>query len=237
MNAIFESKRRHQSRSCDDKNTSSNNNKQLLAGVAMVAVAATAVAAYSGLRRSVKEYGWGGALRSIWEGDPYDPELRDAVDKLEEAEYDLATSRLDDRLRGLEESLDIATAVAASSSSSSGAIDRLWNDTWMDHPTNLGTDGDRRGGDSSSLNVERSLADISYRLDKIAARVDGVILSSAAAAAASGDKTERNPTESSDFLAQRVKKRKQSLSKAIVQEMERCDALVATFKVLKERAQ
>ncbi len=184
-------------------------------------VAATAVAAYAGyeLNRSIREHGWEGTLRLIWEGDPYDPYLRDAVDKLEDAEVDLlATHRIDDRLKGLETALDVATA--SSSSSPDEPLYKLWNELWMVDPSN------RVGSDEISLTIERTLADMSDRLDKIAARVDGVILSS------SSSKESRS---SNNFLVQRIKERKKKLSRAIVSEMERCDALLASYQVLKER--
>eukprot|EP00533_Pseudo-nitzschia_delicatissima_P016238 CAMPEP_0197269384 /NCGR_PEP_ID=MMETSP1432-20130617/5101_1 /TAXON_ID=44447 /ORGANISM="Pseudo-nitzschia delicatissima, Strain UNC1205" /LENGTH=204 /DNA_ID=CAMNT_0042734535 /DNA_START=19 /DNA_END=630 /DNA_ORIENTATION=+ len=172
-------------------------------------VAATAVAAYAGyeLNRSVQKHGWEGALRLIWEGDPYDPDLRDAVDRLEDAEFDLlATHRIDDRLKGLERTLDEATT--SSSFTPKVPVYEQWNQAWMEDPEN------RVGEDDRPLTIERTLGDMSDRLDKIAARIDGVILSSAS------DKSGTSNT----FLAQRVKERKKKLSRAIVSEMERCDA-------------
>ena len=207
-----------QYRSCDEK----NNEFSSLTTIALVA--ATAVTAYAGygLNRSVQKFGWEGTLRLIWEGDPYDPDLRDAVDKLEDAEFDLrATYRIDDRLKGLEESLDTATATATSSTTH--GIDMLWNQTWMDHPAN------RLGSKDNPLTIERTIADMSDRLDKIAARVDGVILSSALT-----NEKDDNKCTSNIYLATRVKARKKNLSMAIVAEMERCDALLASYQVLRE---
>eukprot|EP00536_Pseudo-nitzschia_multiseries_P006682 jgi/Psemu1/296337/fgenesh1_pm.145_\ len=175
--------------------------------LASVAAAATAYAGYE-LHRSVQNHGWEGTLRYIWEGDPYDPDLREAVDKLEDAEWDLAAT-IDDRLSGLEASLDAATAAATAAPGE--PIVRLWNEAWMEHPSRSIT----------PLTVERTLADTSDRLDKIAAKVDGVIVGA---------------SSSSSFLTQRVKKRKKLLSKTIVSNMERCDALVASFHTLREEA-
>ncbi len=184
-------------------------------------VAATAVAAYAGyeLNRSVQKHGWEGALRLIWEGDPYDPDLRDAVDRLEDAEFDLlATHRIDDRLKGLERTLDEATT--SSSFTPEVPVYQLWNQAWMEDPEN------KVGEDDRPLTIERTLGYMSDRLDKIAARIDGVILSSA---------SDKSGTSNNTFLAQRVKERKKKLSRAIVSEMERCDALLASYQVLKER--
>mmetsp|Transcript_8152 Transcript_8152/g.20204 ORF Transcript_8152/g.20204 Transcript_8152/m.20204 type:complete len:247 (+) Transcript_8152:30-770(+) len=215
-------------KSFEQKTTSSQS-------TAVVVVAITAVVAYAGyeLNRSVREHGWEGTLRLIWEGDAYDPALRDAVDELENAEFDLrATHRIDDRLKGLEESLDTATATAIASSSAPAnvAIENLWNEVWMEHSANIGSSCSNHrnnpGGDNP-ITVERTLAHISDHLDKIAARVDGVILSS------SSTEAEKCHTNNA-VLAQRVKERKKKLSRVIVSAMERCDALVASFQVLRE---
>lgn len=226
----------HQYSSCNENNKSSS-----LTTVALVAGAV--VAAYAGyeLNRSVREHGWEGAMRLIWEGDPYDSDLRDAVDKLENAEFDLqATYRIDDRLVGLEESLDAATAMASSSSPATTInIDRLWNQAWMGHPANLSSSSSNNNGGSGGdnpLTIERTLADMSDRLDKIAARVDGVVLSSALTSSVNNNKADNNSCTSNSFLAQRVKERKKKLSMAIVSDMERCDALVASYQVLRERS-
>ena len=223
----------HQTSSCCNDN--SNNYRTASSQLAPVVLVATAaIAAYAGheLNRSFREYGWKGTLRLIWEGDPYDPSLRDAVDKLEDAELDLiATHRIDDRLKGLEESLDTATDVASSSTPAVEAIEDLWNQIWMEHPSNCSTsysNGRNGTGRRNPITVERTLADISDRLDKIAARVDGVILSSTSNEAA-------ELQTHNVFLAQRVKERKKKLSRTIVSDMERCDALVASYQVLRER--
>ena len=194
------------------RNHSSSDDSSSLTRAALVA--GSALVAYAGyeLNRSVRRHGWEGTLRLIWEGDVYDSELRDAVDKLEEAEFDLlATYRIDDRLKGLETTLDACT----SSSQDTLGLDKLWNQIWMEHSDNCTSNNDR------PLTIERTLGDMSDRLDKIAAKIDGVILSS---------------HQSNNFLAQKVKDRKKFLSKTIVSEMERCDALMASYQVLKERA-
>lgn len=197
----------------------------------LASVAAAVAAAYAGyeFHRSVRDHGWEGALRYVWEGDPYDPDLREAVDQLEDAEFELrATSRIDDRLSGLEESLDDATVTASSAGDDSYLSVRLWNEIWMDHPSNTSSSGTRSSSSSKtvSLDVGRTLADMSHRLDKIAANVDGiVVLSSSSLSSSTND----------SFLAQRVKKRKKTLSKSIVSDMERCDALLASFQVFRER--
>merc|ERR1712238_331758 len=146
-------------------------------------------------------------------------------------EFDLDIYRIEDRLCGLEESLDIATSSSLSSSSSlttttitiNGTINEKWNRSWMEHSANSYNKNNNNGSGNGngSLTVERSLADLSDRLDKIASRVDSVILSS----------TSLNDS----YLSQKIKKRKRILSKAIVIDMERCDAILASFQVLKTR--
>lgn len=202
----------------------SNNNTTTAFALALVSVAVS-YAAYE-FHRSVQDYGWEGAVRYIWEGDPYEPKLREYVSILDESEYNLNAFLINDRLCGLEESLNIATSLSSSTKSSTSAtttitgtttssvskLSGIWNQKWMEHPSN----------NNSSLticSIERTLADLSYSLDKIAARVDGIVLSSS----------------STSHLTQKIKKRKKICSKSIVILMERCDALLASFQVLKEK--
>ena len=202
---------------------SNNNNTTTAFALALVSVAVS-YAAYE-LHRSIQDYGWEGTVRYVWEGDPYEPKLREYVTILDEAEYNLNAFLINDRLCGLEESLNIATSLSSSTKSStttttgpttssvSSKLSGIWNQKWMEHPSN----------NNSSLticSIERTLADLSYSLDKIAARVDGIVLSS---------------SSTSHYLTQKIKKRKKRCSKSIVILMERCDALLASFQVLKEK--
>mmetsp|Transcript_801 Transcript_801/g.949 ORF Transcript_801/g.949 Transcript_801/m.949 type:complete len:235 (+) Transcript_801:56-760(+) len=215
-----------------------NHNRNSAASTFAVAVVSTVFVSYAAyeLHSSVREHGWEGTIRYIWHGDPYEPKLREYIEILEELEFDLGIYRIEDRLCGLEESLDIATSSSLSSSSSSsspsslttptitinGTVIEKWNRSWMEHSANsYNNNGSGNGNGNSSLTVERSLADLSDRLDKIASRVDNIILSS----------TSLND----NYLSQKIKKRKRILSKAIVIDMERCDAILASFQVLKTR--
>lgn len=213
----FRSKRSRMS-SCEYYNTNSDTNSSSSSSsspfVILVTTASLVSLAYVGyeIHRSCKDVGWEGTLRWIWDGDPYDPELRDALERLEKAEFDrTATHHIEDRLRGLEESLDMVTT-SMSCEENKG---KLWNDLWMDHASN------NAATKATPLTVERTLADMSDRLDKIAARIDDVVLASSS----------NNP-----FLVQKVKQRRKILSKTIVADMERCDALVASFQVFKEQS-
>ncbi|OEU13624.1 hypothetical protein FRACYDRAFT_241965 [Fragilariopsis cylindrus CCMP1102] len=179
---------------------SNNNNTTTAFALALVSVAVS-YAAYE-FHRSVQDYGWEGTVRYVWEGDPYEPKLRECVTILEESEYNLNAFLINDRLCGLEESLNIATSLSSSTKSSTTAT-----------TTTTTTD-------TTTSSVKRTLADLSYSLDKIAARVDGIVLSS---------------SSTSHYLTQQIKKRKKVCSKSIVILMERCDALLASFQVLKEK--
>jgi hypothetical protein len=67
------------------------------------------------------------------------------------------------------------------------------------------------------------LADVSDKLDKIAAKIDGVALSSTM--------SNNNNKE----LIERIQMRKKLLSKNIVLDMERCDVLLGSYQVLREQ--
>lgn len=65
--------------------------------------------------------------------------------------------------------------------------------------------------------LEKALAGLSSKLDHTAAKIDGVLLSR---------------VHSNAPKVQELKKKKKILSKTIVADMERCDALMASFMVL-----
>jgi len=214
--------RNHPCLSSSSSNGGTNRSSAASTFAVAVVTVVVSYAAYE-LHRSVRDHGWEGTFRYIWQGDPYQPKLREYIEVLEESEFDLSVYRIEDRLCGLEESLDMATSSFSSSLTTTtitinGTIIEKWNRSWMEHPANS---YDNNVGGNGSLTLERSLADLSDRLDKIASRVDGVILSS----------TSLND----NYLSQKIKKRKKILSKAIVIDMERCDAILASFQVLKTR--
>jgi hypothetical protein len=67
--------------------------------------------------------------------------------------------------------------------------------------------------------LEKALAGLDSKLDKVAAKIDGVLLSK---------------TNSSSHKVEELKKKKKLLSKKLVVDMERCDALMASYKVLQD---
>jgi hypothetical protein len=173
--------------------------------LASAVVAATAIGVGTFLLKSLPEYGWEGTMRYIWEGDAYSPELRDVADTLEDAE--IARSLQESRIHAMETALDLARLNSIDGQSLKEIVEN-WVDCFAT---------DNGGGQS----LERTLADVSDKLDKIAAKVDGVSLSSFMS---------KNNKE----LVERIQKRKKLLSKNIVLDMERCDVLTGSYQVLRE---
>ena len=161
------------------------------------------------LKQSVDEYGWEGTLRYIWEGDAYTPELRNCVDTLEDAE--IQRSLQESRIHTMEAALELARLNTVDDRRTSTEIVQQWMEYFA--------------AECPSMTLERTLADVSDKLDKIASKIDGVVLSSSI-----------NDSSSTSELIQQIKKRKKLLSKTIVLDMERCDALMASYQVLKEQS-
>jgi hypothetical protein len=200
------------------KDDSSSTSWAPVAVVSAVAAATAVVVVGTFLYQTVPEYGWEGTLRYLWEGDAYSPELRRLVDTLETAE--IARSLQESRIHAMEAALDLARLNSVDvdddhqqASSSSREIVRAWVDCFA--------------AAESGQSLERTLADVSHQLDKIAAKIDGVVLSSS-----SGITKSRSSNHSE--LIDRIKKRKKLLSKSIVTDMERCDVLMGSYQVLQE---
>lgn len=191
-----------------NKATSDTQAVTLTAAAGVVAAAAAAAATYYYLLRpSIEEYGWEGTLRYIWEGDAYTEHIRQYVDTLEDAEVERSVQ--ESRIHGMETALELARL---DSVDNDRRISKDVVDRWIVH---YSPDG----------NLERTLADVSAVLDKLAAKVDGVVLSSSLSSDDNADTT----------LMRQIKQRKRILSKVLVNDMERCDALVASFQVLQEQ--
>lgn len=186
-----------------------------LLGISL-ATATTAYGAYW-TYGSVSKYGWDGTLRYVWEGDPYTPELR----KYDEILNQVEKSRLQEETKtnDIEEALERARldsvddgrstkAVSTTTKITTKEIVKLWIDNYS-----------AKGG-----NLEKSLAGLSHNLDKLAGKVDSVIISSSSTAS--------KDTDNAPKVVEDLKKRKKLLSKQLVLDMERCDALMASFQVL-----
>jgi hypothetical protein len=170
-----------------------------------IAGATLSVAASYCLYQSVSEYGWEGALRYIWEGDPYAPAIRDYMHILDQVEKLRVTQEI--RINTVEEALERARLDSVdddSRATTTKEIVKLWIEYY------------------SPKSLEKALGDISHILDRLAAQVDGVLLS-----------TTEDGSASSHILTE-LKRRKKLLSKQLVLDMERCDALITFFQLLQE---
>lgn len=161
---------------------------------------------------NVSKYGWDGTLRYIWEGDPYTPEFRRHNQILNSVEK--SRSKEEKKTNDIEEALERARLDTVDDENDNKAtttkittkeIVKLWIDNYS-----------VKGG-----NLEKSLAGLSSNLDKLAGKVDSVIISSSSQQDSSAPK-----------VMQDLKKRKKLLSKQLVLDMERCDALMASYQVL-----
>ena len=186
---------------------------------AIVGTSALATTAVVGtfLYQNVSEYGWEGTVRLIWEGDAYGPQLRQIVDALEQAEVD--RSLQESRIYSMEAALDLARLNTVDDGGATGSnVNRQQVvEKWIEYFSSSTTG-------TSSLSLERTLADVSDKLDKIAAKIDSLILQKGA---------EHDHFNSN--LVKRIKQRKKLLSKSIVLDMERCDVLLGSYQVLKEK--
>lgn len=138
-------------------------------------------------------------MRYIWEGDPYTPDIRNYIDSLEQAEKSRVTYGI--RINAIEEALERARLDSVDDAKTSKEIVRLWVAYY------------------APQNLEKSLADLSHRLDRLAAQVDGITL---------------GHFHSDSHTVKDLKRRKKLLSKQLVLHMERCDALLASYQVLGE---
>jgi hypothetical protein len=124
--------------------------------VGTVVVAGTAAASWW-MYQSIQQYGWEGTLRLIWEGDPYSPDVREAIDKLDGAERSI--EKQEKILNTLETSLQRACL----DSVDDGIVVAEWI---VVYTTATGQD------------LYNDLVRIDNDLDKLAASVDSVLSSS-----------------------------------------------------------
>lgn len=178
------------------------------AGTAIVAVGAFF------LRNSIKENGWEGTLRYIWEGDVYSGDMRVHVDSLEKAE--VARAIQESRLSSMEEALERARleSVDETNVEDEGKRSNVQSRKDIAQKWVSSFDGD----------LSRTLADVSDKLDKVASQVDEVIFS-------------LSELNADNLLMRQLRQRKKLLSKTIILDMERCDALIASYQVLQEHQQ
>ncbi|KAG7336790.1 hypothetical protein IV203_032376 [Nitzschia inconspicua] len=192
----------------NNKNESSSN--WWIPAVTSAVVAVTVLGAGIVLYKTTKDYGWEGTLRYLWEGDVYSPELRHLVDTLEDAEIE--RSLQESRIHAMEAALDLARLNSVDGQSSKEIL-RAWVDCFAAETA------------TGSASLERTLADVSDKLDKIAAKVDGIVLCGSTMS-----------NSSIKDLVDRIKARKKLLSKSIVMDMERCDVLMGSYQVMQEES-
>jgi hypothetical protein len=125
---------------------SSNIRATLLLGAAAVVTTAVSILSW----QCVSKYGFEGALRYAWEGNPHPPEIRDSIKRLEKVERSIQKESL---LGDLEESLARARLDSVDGVS---VVVPLW---MVAH---------------APRNLEHDLAKVSHDLDTLAANVDSV---------------------------------------------------------------
>jgi hypothetical protein len=128
-------------------------------GASWATVAATtASAALAGavavwFSRLVQKYGWSGACRFVWEGNPHPEHLRDYVATLDEAEQALQSN--EEAIMGLELALNKCRA-EASSTTANDMILAGWKGNLP----------------AAQRDLQMVLAQVSYSLDELAAKLD-----------------------------------------------------------------
>ena len=120
-----------------------------------IVTAGTLGAAFSfWLYQSVKDHGWEGTVRFIWEGEYYPEDVRSALEMLESAETQLAVHVSVIEL--------IQTSLARAKLNSVDELSRVNKDDWASA--------------HGPSNLEKDLATLSFDLDRLAATVDAVVL-------------------------------------------------------------
>lgn len=177
-----------------------SSNRSTLIGVASATV--TAAVSYM-LYQSISQYGVEGTIRYIWVGDPYHALQRQYLTILKKGAQ--ARIKEEKRLNEIEEALDRAR------------LDSIDDHTRKETTT---TREIVKAWIENYPSLEKSLAQTSQTLDRLAAQVDGVLLSK---------------TDPNSKISQEIKREKKLLSKQLVLDMERCDALICSFSVLQEQ--
>jgi len=184
----------------------STNHRSSLERIPFKAVTASAVLVVGIIfyKTLVEEYGWVGAFRYVWEGEPYSPHIQSILDSLDDAEKRRALQ--ESRLSGIEETLERARL---------DSVDDTSEVRWLPATKNRATKAIvlRWVNYYKPRNLEVALGEISAALDKVAAEVDAVLLSDADARCASR-------------VVQQIKQRKKLLSKQMVSFWHRGDKRV-----------
>jgi hypothetical protein len=169
--------------------------------IAVTATASITAAVSYWIYQSASQYGWEGTLRYIWEGDPYSPKVRHCMETLDEA--DKSRKSQERLIAAIEEALERARLDSIDDTKITKEIVGAWLANFR--PKNL----------------EKSLSQLDSALDKLAAKVDGILISA---------------QDGNSRVFQELKRRKKLLSKQLVLAMERTDALLASYQVLQEQS-
>jgi len=150
------------------------------------------------LYQSVTQYGWEGTLNYIWLGDPFPHSPIFEYLKLV-VEMESFLDKEDNRLSEIESALQRAEAEIGTGDkhTTTRGLVLLWI---RNYP-----------------GLEKVLGEISYKLDKLAAQVDGILLAN---------------VNSNARKVQDLRSKRKELSRKAVSCMERCDALMTAFNVL-----
>ncbi len=179
-----------------------NHNDKLVQWSSVAGFTVIGIALGAFYKALVLEYGWSGAFRVLWEGEPYSPRIRSLLDALAGAEKELIVQQA--HMSVIEEALERARLDSVDEAKVSKAIVKRWVEIY--YPNNL----------------EKSIAELSSTLDKLAAQVDAVILSGS-------DIAQHGQAVHDD-----VKQRKKTLSRQLAADMERCDEYMMCFQALHE---
>lgn len=171
---------------------------------ATTVIAASTYGSYK-LYQLIQRYGVNGALRYIWEGDPYSLEIRTCIDTLDKVNH--LKKKLSNKVSQLEESFERAKLDSIDYNAPSNNVIQLWKKYL---PKSMQTKN------SSDDNLRQRLALLSHDADKLAAMVDQVLASSSS----------REPIH----ILVDIRQRKKIASNEIVLLMERIDKLIDYFQ-------
>ena len=132
----------------------SSSQHRIVVSIAVATAGALSIAITVWLYNSVKDHGWEGTMRFIWEGEYYPEDVRSALEILESAETQLSVNL--SLIELIQTSL--ARAKLNSVDEQSRVIKMEWDAAHF--PSNL----------------EKDFATLSFELDKLAATVDEVLL-------------------------------------------------------------
>mmetsp|Transcript_28378 Transcript_28378/g.33613 ORF Transcript_28378/g.33613 Transcript_28378/m.33613 type:complete len:220 (-) Transcript_28378:276-935(-) len=200
----------------------------ILSSVTTAAITITTIASSYYITRKISQYGLTGSLRLLWEGDHLPPNIRNAIDalddlserkipkqgrKLDKIDCTIQLAKLnsvdddDDDDDDTEHAVDnesVNTSTTTNSASTSTTNNTMQTTLSSGSSTTTSSSRRRHYILSQTPQVSKELSSLSYNLDKLAAEVDAI--------QSHGDAE--------------VKRRKKALSTLLVQMMERVDGFI-----------